>query len=168
MEVGNPQSLVSTFGTLVFNELDNGAGLGLDPGNGYLAQAIEGGVYPQIRNPVGNRPRADGGIVHKFFKGSKDIRIEGIIVATAPVFRTLLDDHLRGVTNPGLAEDMTYTWGNPPYPYSDVRTHQVRLFEPVDIPAQSSGGGASAAPKTFSFTLIAFGVAGEDGFDGVV
>ena len=168
MEYGTPQTLSSSYGTLSFNV--EGAGLGL-PGCMFLLQGIAGNVYPTIRNPTEDRPQRDGGIQHPFFKGAKYIEMDGLVVAMTPSNRTTMDDHMRGVTDPLLREDGTYTWAVPTADYPTPgtnRSHTVRLFETVEILGSGDSAGPSAEPKTFHFVLIAYGVTGEDGFEGVV
>ena len=152
MEIGVPMSLQSSYGTLTFNDLEDGAGLSLPNGNGYLVQAIAGGVYPAIRNPVDNRPNRSGGIVHPFWKGAKIITLSGLVVASLPIYRTTLDDHLRGVTNALLEVAGTYRWTPP---LAAQRSHVVRLLSGVEILGQSGSGGMSAAPKQFTIELVA-------------
>jgi hypothetical protein len=106
--------------------------------------------------PTEHRPRAHGGLLHPFFQATKLIVIEGRVVATAPAYRTTLDDHLRAVTDPMLRSDGTYTWAIPPYPYGTTRFHTVRLYGPVTILGQSSDSGMNAEPKTFHIELLAY------------
>ena len=156
MEYGNSHSILTSRGFVLFNNLqsDGGMGLSLGSGNGYLLQAVGGGVYPQIRNPVQNRPQKDGGIVRPFWKGAKYIEFDGLVIATTAAKRQTLDDHLRGSLDVLLYENGTWSWTPSG---TTARTHTVRLFEPVEILPSGGGGpgGVNAAPKTFTFTLIA-------------
>jgi hypothetical protein len=156
VEYGTPQSIASSAGTVVLNDLDNGAGLMLDPGNGYLVSHVDGNEGATLRTPSENRPRAGGGLLHPFFKSFKLIIIEGRVVVTVPENRTILDDYLRGVTDIMLREDGIYTWSLPPYPYSTTRFHTVRLNAPVTILGQSTDSGMNAEPKTFHIELLAY------------
>ena len=151
MEYGTVQSITTSTGFVLFNNLqsDGGMGLGLGTGNGYLLQSVTGNAYPVIRNPVSNRPQKDGGIVHPFWKGAKMIEFTGLVIATTTAKRQTLDDHLRGSLDVLLSETGTYAWTPPG---ASQRTHTVRLFEPVQI---LLSGDPNAAPKTFTFTLIA-------------
>ena len=153
MEFGVTQSITTSRGFILFNNLqsDGGMGLNLGTGNGYLLQAVRRNVYPTIRNPVDNRPQKHGGIVHPFFKGAKFIEFEGYVIATTAAKRQTLDDHMRGSLDPLLEETGTYRWTPPS---TAQRSHTVRLFEPVSIVAFPGPGGVNAAPKTFSFILI--------------
>ena len=156
MEYGSAQSILTSTGLVVFNNLqsDGGMGLNLGTGNGYLLQVVRGNAYPQIRNPVSNKPQKDGGIVHPFFKGAKMIEFDGLVIATTAAKRQTLDDHLRGSLDILLSESGTYTWTPPG---AANRSHTIYLFEPVTILPAGGGGvaGTNAAPKTFAFTLIA-------------
>jgi hypothetical protein len=156
VEFGTPQSITSSAGTITFNDLDSGMGLGLPPNNGYLLTEVVGNETPELRVPTENRPRAHGGLIHPFFKASKLIVIQGLIVASAPEHRTTLDDHLRTVTDPMLRADGTYTWAIPPYPYATTRFHTVRLYNAVTILGQTQETGMGAAPKLFHIELIAY------------
>jgi hypothetical protein len=158
MEVGTPQSLTSSAGTIHFNTFKASelGVIGVPDGNGYLLQSVIGNEMPGLRTPNDNRPHKSGGMLHPFFFGTKLIVLEGLVVAEAPAYRTLLDDHLRGVTDPGLKEDMTYTWSLPPAPYSTTRSHTVRLYAGVEILGRTSTGGMDAGPKLFHIELIAY------------
>lgn len=164
MEYGNPHSITTSRGFVRFNHWtsDGGMGLGLGSGNGYQLQMIRGAVYPHIRNPLSNRPQKDGGIVHPFWKGAKLIEFEGLIFASSNANRTELVDHLSGSLDVLLYEEGTWAWT--PAGAAE-RTHTVRLFEPVQVlPGGSTQGGATAADKTFEFTLIAAEMHDEDDY----
>lgn len=163
MEVGTPQSITSSFGTILFNDFA-GAGLDLPPDNGYLLQSIPGNECPTIRSPKQNKPGKSGGLLHPWFKSVKLIVLEGLVVTTKPDYRTVLDDHLRGVTDPGLKQDMTYTWSLPPAPYSVTRFHTVRLYTAVEIRNQPQLDGMPASPKLFHIELIAYKTDEEVGY----
>ena len=162
MEYGVTQSILTSRGYVLFNNLwsDGGMGLNLGTGNGYLLQRVGGNVYPMIRNPVDNRPQKHGGIVHPFWKGAKAVEFEGLVVATTPANRQTLDDHMKGALDVLLGEDGTYSWTPPS---AAQRQHTVRLFEPVSILGYPGAGGQTAAPKTFTFTLIAAKTSTEPG-----
>lgn len=153
MEYGVTQSITTSRGFVLFNNLqsDGGMGLGLGTGNGYLLQAIRRAVFPTLRNPTSNRPQKHGGIAHPFFKGAKFIEFEGLVVATTAAKRQTLDDHMRGSLDPLLEENGVYAWTPPG---ATERTHNVRLFEPVSIVGYPGVGGQNAGPKTFAFILI--------------
>ncbi len=150
MEYGVVQRVASVYGTVYFNDLKSGnVGVSIGAGNGYLLQVVHGNVYPTIRNPVHDRPRRDGGIVRKFWKGAKFIEFEGTIIADNPIKRQTLVDHLLGVLDPLLELSGAYYWTPPG---AIERSHTVFLFEPASVLSQSE---SPAAPKTFSFILIA-------------
>lgn len=147
MEVGNAQSITSSYGTATLNDLEDGAGLGLPDGNGLLIQDIAGGEYPATRATVENAQQHDGAVVHKFFRGPTVVRISGLVVATTPANRQTLKDHLAGVLEPLLTEDGTWDFG--------AATHTIRYYDSVVFESPSAGGvGAGAGPKRFSFGLV--------------
>jgi hypothetical protein len=148
VELGNAQTITSSAGTVTFNDLDDGAGLGLPAGNGYLIQGIEGAEMPSLRIPMENRQRLDGTNMHRSFRDGKIIRISGLIIATTAINRRILADHLQKVLEPLLSANGTYNFTS--------HFHTVRYYEPVEITHPSSSGiGASAGPKAFSFALVA-------------
>ncbi len=173
MDVGIPQSLLSSYGEVVFNVLNGSAvsanslaGLGftikapvgLPDGNGYLVTFVGGNDGAPIRNPITNRPHKHGAIIHRFRKSARFIYVEGEIIASTPANRTILDDHLRSALDGMLQSGVfgqpsdplgRYFWRPPGKP---TRFHNVRLFDELKIEPSSPG---SAAPKTFSFTLVA-------------
>ena len=171
MEIGIPHSIRSDAGEIVFNILDGTAtnadslaGLldvvapvGLPDGNGYLLTQIVGMDDADVRNPITNKPHTDGAIVHRFRRAPKFIRVEGLIVASKPQYRVTLDDALRTVLDAclhagvfGQLNENGARWFWTPKGKA-TRFHTVYLYEPLEIVA----GGEIAAPKTFSFTLVA-------------
>lgn len=169
MEVGILQSIRSGAGEVVFNVLDGDASgdalgggtvlapVGLPDGNGYHVTFVGGNDGAPIRNPVTNRPHRDGAIVHRFRRTAKIIYVEGLVVASAPQYRTTLDDHLRTVLGAMLKAGVfgqpnealgRYLWKPSGYP---TRFHACRLYEPLVIEPSAAG---SADPKTFHFSLV--------------
>lgn len=52
------------------------------------------------RAPVDNRPQTDGGLVHRFFKGPRQITIEGAIIIQS----TTVQDTIRSLRNARMAQ----------------------------------------------------------------
>ena len=170
MEINIPVSVLSSVGEVVFNVLDGDATaeslagldnvvapIGLPDGNGYHLTFIGGNDGAPIRNPITNKPHSHGAIPHRFRRSGKIIHVEGIIVATKPRYRPILDDGLRSVLGGTI-----HTGLNPPVfgqksdalgrffwkpAGADTRFHAIHLYEPLDIT------GDGAAPKTFVFSL---------------
>jgi hypothetical protein len=120
-----------------------------------------------VRNPQEDLAVKDGALSHKFFKGAKYIAQDCLIIADTPAHRTTMRDHLLGVLDPLLRADGTYTWLVPTGIYAsgfvgETRTNTVRLFDTVEI---RDPEGGMAGPKHATYTLIAYGVMGEDGFE---
>jgi len=157
-------TLSSSAGTVTFNDLDHGAGLGLPADNGYLVQSVIGNEQPGLRTPNENRPHKGGGMIHPFFRATKLIVVEGLVVATKPWCRSVMQDHLQAVTDPLLKNDGTFTWALPPKPYSTTRFHTVRLYAGVEFRGQvDSQHGMSAAPKLFHIEMIAYKLGDDEG-----
>lgn len=169
MDVGIPQSILSTYGEVVFNVLDGNATgqglsgqtvkspLGLTDG-GYLVTFVGGNDMAPIRNPVTHRPHSHGAIVHRFRKAPVIVHVEGVIIGKNPTDRRILSDHLRDVFNPMLQAGVfgqpneaigRYFWTPAG---QTTRFRNVRLYEPLTVEPDTPG---SADPKTFTFTLVA-------------
>lgn len=172
MEIGIPQSILSTYGEVVFNVLDGTASsadslagtgytikapVGLPDGCGYYVTFVGGNDMAPIRNPITHRPHKHGAIVHRFRKAPVVVHVEGQILGNTPTNRRVLADHLRDVLNPILQAGVfgqpneaigRYFWKPAGQP---IRFRAVRLYDPLVIEPQSPG---SAAPKTFSFSLV--------------
>lgn len=72
---------------------NNGA---LDDGqNLYWITNIEGLDGPPLRTPVDPRPQTDGGLVHPFFFGPRNILIEGVLLIQS----TFIQDNIRIIRN---------------------------------------------------------------------
>ncbi len=173
MDIGIPMTILTPNKEIVFNDLSGDAvGLagtatptwpaGLPAGNGYTISYIAGGDAAQVRNPVDNRPHAHGGIVHRFRRGAKVMTIQGLVVATSPTYRTLLDDalhdHLTQILQTDSFEDdnadarLFWTPAG-----KATRFQAVHLYEALSIlgtAGSPGGGGVNAAPKQFSFGLV--------------
>jgi hypothetical protein len=165
VEVGTPQQITSSFGTLNLNLA--GAGLGLPDFCTFFHRNVDGVYMADIRNPNENLSVTDGALAHKFFKSAKYISMNVLIVADTPAHRQTMTDHLLGVLDPLLREDGTYSWLVPSGDYAggfvgSYRSNTVRLWETVEV---VNPEGGVAGPKTATFILIAYGVRGEDGFE---
>lgn len=128
----------------------------LPDGNGYLMQWISGMHGAPARAPVDVRPHKHGGIVHKFFLSAKYFTLTGLVVATDPEMRTLLNDTLTGWIHNTLQNDARYFFKPAG---ADTRFITVRNFATADIlgPAGSPGASPSgiAAPKQYDTQFVA-------------
>jgi hypothetical protein len=126
------------------------------------------GVYSADVRPVQEDLAVlDGALAHKFFKSAKYIYQDVLIIADTPAHRQTMTDWLLGVLDPLLRKDGTYTWLVPTGPYASgfvgvTRFNTVRLFDTVEV---KDPEGGMAGPKHATYTLIAYGVKGEDGFE---
>lgn len=171
MEVGIPHSLLTPRGEIVFNVLtgdatgDSLSNPGSPPtiwprdlpdGNGYIMQFISGMHSAPYRNPVDDRPHKHGGIVHKFWHRAKFFTLTGLVVATTPEYRQLLNDELVAYVHSAMQDDSRYFFK----PAGGVtRFITVRNYDAPDIlgPAGSPGGspGGIAAPKQYAAEFVA-------------
>lgn len=171
MEVGRPHSLLTERGEIVFNVLTGDASgdslsnpgspptiwpYGLPEGNGYLMQFISGMHSAPYRNPVDDRPHKHGGIVHKFWHRAKFFTLSGLVIATTPEYRQLLNDELVAYVHSAMQTDSRYFFKPAGL---DTRFLTVRNYDAPDIlgPAGSPGGSPSgmAGPKQYEAQFVA-------------
>jgi hypothetical protein len=177
VDVGIPVSLLTPNGEIVFNVLTGDATdlglsgltaevapIALPDGNGYHLNFIGGNDGADIRNPITARPHTDGAIIHSFRRQAKYITVEGLVVASGPEYRSILDDALvdvldgcltAGVFGQPSENNGRLFWKPAGQP---VRFHTVHLYSGPEItgPGAQAGGSPAgiAGPKTFSFSLV--------------
>lgn len=103
------------------------------------------------RAPVDNRPQTDGGLVHRFLKGPRQIAVEGAIIIQSTtvqdsirVIRNQMEEALEEALDACYQADATLAWtpaGQSPYSLT-VRNNIEVKFEGVEF-------------RTFTFGLIA-------------
>lgn len=104
--------LVTPSGTILFNDGDLRTNDDL-----YWISEIEGLDGATIRAQVDNAPQTHGGIVHTFWKGPRQITMQGAIVIQSVPFgaacltvRNEMEDDLRVALDSILQDDGTLTW----------------------------------------------------------
>jgi len=103
------------------------------------------------RAPVDNRPQTDGALVHRFFKGARQINVEGLIVIQSTTvqdnirsIRNAMEEALEAALDDCYQADATLSWtpaGQSAYNLT-VRNNIEVVFEGVEF-------------RTFTFGLIA-------------
>lgn len=184
MDSGIPQSLLTTMGEIVFNDITGDASetaellagdlgvlprkvwpgpgvhpdypLGLPPGNGYQMQFVSGMHGSTVRAQVDNRPHKAGGIVHKFYAGPKYFTLDGLIIGDDPTIRAVLYDMLAGWVFSSMQADARYFFKQPG---QTTRFKTCRSYDSTEIlgPQGSPGGSPSgiAAPKQYVLQFVA-------------
>lgn len=115
---------------------------------------IQGLGSAPIRTPIDNRPLADGGLVHDFWKGPRHVLIEGVFFITSvpqgqrcQEIRNEMEEDLRVALESLLQDDGTLAWT----PVGQAaRSLTVRHEVPLECPHQEN-----YLLRAFNFGLIA-------------
>jgi hypothetical protein len=164
VETGIPFTLSSQdAGDIIFNVLD-GSAFGLPDGNGLLITGVIGADGATARNPFHHASHAHGGIVHRFHRMAKVIDVEGKVICTTPDYGQQMIDALRTtlldmltVKPKGQPGDKAGRWIWTPAGVGS-RFHFVHFYTMLDVVPYmtgTAGKSSNAAPKTFTFSVIA-------------
>jgi hypothetical protein len=152
-ESGIPQRLVTTAGTVVFNVFNGDPmALGLPDGNGFLVQEVSGLDQATLRTPTHDLPNKSGTYIRPFWKEAKIFTVQALVLWSDPVSRTILTDHLLGVTDACLDADGYYYWT--PAGQGE-RYHVVQLYEAAEILGSGGDAAGAAGPKIATLQFVA-------------
>ena len=137
--------LTTPDGVITFND-------GTDPQ--YYITEIRGLGSPELRTPQDNEPLRDGALVHDFYKGARNIGIEGVFLINprlsgndTVVIRNDMEFDLTAALESILRDDGTLVYT--PQGQSQ-RTFTVRYSVPLDF-----AHGDNYTSLTFNFGLVA-------------
>lgn len=102
-------------GTITFNDGDLKDGT-----DKFWIQIIHGLEGAPLRTPVDNAPQTDGGLVHPFFRGPRNIVVEGLFITESVGFpsdglaclqvQNEMEDELLNALESIVSEDGTLAW----------------------------------------------------------
>lgn len=145
-------TLTAPGGTIVFNNGDLKDGT-----DKFWIQIIHGLESAPLRTPIDNAPQNDGGLVHPFFRGPRNVVVEGVFVTESAGFpsegdlcrqiQNEMEDDLLVALESIIAADGTLAWT--PLGLT-ARSLTVRMNVPLE-----TSPGENYLLRNFTFGLVA-------------